>query len=145
MQPTPGPGPTRTDECATTLQPKASTCTSSSLTHNAQRLANHFINLKTARETAEYDPNRVLTVYDANCWIGQARSALIALQATSTADRQIFRNITVVKWLRARAILNSAEAHHIIPARPVGTIRSRGRVVRTTDFKAFGVTVHARV
>ena len=72
-----------------------------SLTHNAQLLANHFINLKTARETAEYNPNRVLTVYDANCWIGQARSSLIALQATSTADRQIFRNITVVKWLRA--------------------------------------------
>ena len=47
--------------------------------------------------------------------------------------------------LRARAILNSAEAHHTIPARPVGTIRSRGRVVRTTDFKAFGVTVHTRV
>ena len=29
-----------------------------SLPHNAQLLANHFINLKTARETAEYDPNR---------------------------------------------------------------------------------------
>ena len=67
-----------------------------SLHRNAQLLANHFINPKTARETAEYDPNRVLTVNDANYWIGQARSALIALQATSTADRQIFRNIILI-------------------------------------------------
>ena len=65
-----------------------------SLPHNAQLLANHFINLKTAREIAEYDPNRVLTTDDAKYWMNQARSALIALQAMLPTDRQTFRNIT---------------------------------------------------
>ena len=65
------------------------------LTQDAQLLANGFINLKTARETADYDPNRVMTVGDANFWIGQARAALIAMQAMTAADRQIFSNITL--------------------------------------------------
>ena len=65
------------------------------LTHDARLLANHFINLKTARETADYDPNRVLTVGDANFWIGEARAALIALQAMTVAERQTFSNITL--------------------------------------------------
>ena len=65
------------------------------LTQDAQLLANGFINLKTARETADYDPNRVMTVGDANFWIGQARAALIAMQAMTAADRQILSNITL--------------------------------------------------
>ena len=36
-----------------------------SLTQDARHLANGFINLKIARETADYDPNRVMTVGDA--------------------------------------------------------------------------------
>ena len=66
-----------------------------SLTQDARLLANGFINLKTARETADYDPNRVMTVGDANFWIGQARAALIAMQAMTAADRQTFSNITL--------------------------------------------------
>ena len=66
-----------------------------SLTQDARLLANGFFNLKTARETADYDPNRVMTVGDANSWIGQARAALIALQAMTVADRQTFSNITL--------------------------------------------------
>ena len=65
------------------------------LTSNAQLLANYFTNLKTARETADYDPNRVLTVGDANFWIREARAALVALQAMTRADRHIFSNITL--------------------------------------------------
>ena len=67
-----------------------------SLTQDARLLANGFINLKTARETADYDPNRVMTVGDANSWIGQARAALIAMQAMTMADRQTFSNITLI-------------------------------------------------
>ena len=65
------------------------------LTSNAQLLANYFTNLKTARETADYDPNRVLTVGDANFWIGEARAALVALQAMTPTDRRIFSNIAL--------------------------------------------------
>ena len=65
------------------------------LTQDARQLANGFINLKTARETADYDPNRVMTVGDANFWIGEARAALIAMQAMTAADRQTFSNITL--------------------------------------------------
>ena len=66
-----------------------------SLTQDARHLANSFINLKIARETADYDPNRVMTVGDANYWIGEARAALIAMQAMTAADRQTFSNITL--------------------------------------------------
>ena len=65
------------------------------LTSDAQLLANYFTNLKTARETADYDPNRALTVGDANFWIREARAALVALQAMTPADRRIFGNITL--------------------------------------------------
>ena len=66
-----------------------------SLAQDARHLANGFINLKTARETTDYDPNRVMTVGDAHFWIGQARAALIAMQALTAADRQTFSNITL--------------------------------------------------
>ena len=65
------------------------------LNSDARLLANYFTNLKTARETADYDPNRVLTLGDANFWISAARAALVALQAMPPADRRIFRNITL--------------------------------------------------
>ena len=65
------------------------------LTQDARHVANGFINLKTARETADYDPNRVMAVGDANYWIGEARAALIAMQAMTPADRQTFSNITL--------------------------------------------------
>ena len=65
------------------------------LNSNAQLLANFFTDLKTARETADYDPNRVLTVGDATYWIGEARAALVALQAMTPTDRRIFSNITL--------------------------------------------------
>lgn len=65
------------------------------LNSDARLLANYFINLKTARETADYDPNRVLTVGDANFWISEARAALVVLQTMTPADRRIFRNITL--------------------------------------------------
>ena len=65
------------------------------LTSNAQLLANYFTDLKIARETADYDPNRILTVGDANYWIIGARAALVALQAMTPADRRIFSNITL--------------------------------------------------
>ena len=65
------------------------------LTQDAQLLANGFISLKTARETADYDPNRAMTVGDADFWIEEAREALIAMQAMTTSDRQTFSNITL--------------------------------------------------
>ena len=65
------------------------------LTRYARHLANHPINLKTARETADYDSNRLLTAGDANYWIGEAGSALISLQAMTAADRRTFSNITL--------------------------------------------------
>ena len=57
-------------------------------------LANHFTSLKTARETADCDPNRSLTTGDSNYWIGEARAALNLLQTMTAADRRTFRNIT---------------------------------------------------
>ena len=65
------------------------------LTQDARLLANHFTNLKTARETADYDPNRALTTGDANYWIGEARAALNLLQIMTVADRLTFCNITL--------------------------------------------------
>ncbi len=66
-----------------------------SLPHHARSLANHFMNLKTARETADYDPNRILTAGDANYWIGEAKAALGALRAMTAADRRTFSKITL--------------------------------------------------
>ena len=66
-----------------------------SLTQDARSLANYFTNLKTARETADYDPNRALTSGDANYWIGVARAALISMQAMTAAERRTFRNIAL--------------------------------------------------
>ncbi len=65
------------------------------LTQDAQLLANHFINLKNARETADYDPNRLLTTGDANYWIGEARAALVVLQSMTAADRRTFSSIAL--------------------------------------------------
>ena len=65
------------------------------LTRDAQFLANSFTDLKAARETADYDPNRALTTAEANYWLRVARTALSALQAMTAADRQILRNITL--------------------------------------------------
>ena len=65
------------------------------LTYHARSLANHFTNLKIARETTDYDPNRILTAGAANYWIREARVALSALRAMTAADRQTFRNITL--------------------------------------------------
>lgn len=65
------------------------------LTQDTRLLANHFTNLKTARETADYDPNRSLTTGDANYWISEARAALNLLQTMNAADRLTFCNITL--------------------------------------------------
>ena len=65
------------------------------LTQDARLLANHFTSLKTARETADYDPNRSLTTGDANYWIGEARAALNVLQTMTAGDRRTFCNITL--------------------------------------------------
>ena len=65
------------------------------LPHNTRLLANSFIDLKIARETADYDPYLAFTAGDANHWIGVARDALSALQAMSVAERQVLRNITL--------------------------------------------------
>lgn len=62
---------------------------------DGQTLANAFISLKGARETADYDPNKELTTAEANYWIRQARTAIIALQGMPDADRQILMNITL--------------------------------------------------
>ena len=65
------------------------------LSTNARVLANGFTNLKIARETADYDPNRVLTTADANYWIQETRNALIALQTMTVAERQTIMRITL--------------------------------------------------
>ena len=63
------------------------------LTQDAQLLANRFTNLKNARETADHDPNRLLTIGDANYRIGEARAAPVVLQSMSAADRRTFSDI----------------------------------------------------
>ena len=65
------------------------------LTGHARLLADHFISLKTARETADYDPNQTMNPGDANYWIAHARAALNALQAMRATDRRTFSNITL--------------------------------------------------
>ena len=66
-----------------------------SLPPNPRSLANRFINLKTARETADYDPNRTLTIGDAQYWIYEARAGLRSLQSMTAAERQTVCNITI--------------------------------------------------
>ena len=66
-----------------------------SLPPNPRSLANRFINLKTARETADYDPNRTLTIGDAQYWIDEARGALRSLQSMTAAERQTICNIAL--------------------------------------------------
>ena len=63
------------------------------LTRDAQLLANHFTNLKNARETADCDPNRLLTTGDANYWTGEARAAPVVLQSMTSADRRTFSDM----------------------------------------------------
>ena len=65
------------------------------LTRDAQLLANHFTNLKNARETADYNPNRLLTIGDAKYRIGGARAAPVVLQSMSAADRRTFSDIAL--------------------------------------------------
>ena len=65
------------------------------LTRDAQLLSNHFTNLKNARETAGYDPNRLLTIGDANYRTGEAKAALVVLQSMSVADRRTFSDIAL--------------------------------------------------
>ena len=63
------------------------------LTRDAQLLSNHFTNLKNARETADHDPNRLLTTGDANYRIGEARASLSVLQTMTAAHRRTFINM----------------------------------------------------
>ena len=67
----------------------------SNLTQDAQHLTNGFIDLQIARETADYDPSKIMTVAEANYWIGEARAALIAMQAMTASERHTFSNITL--------------------------------------------------
>lgn len=65
------------------------------LSQTARLLATIFINLKNARETADYDPNRTVPFGDAIYWIANARAALTALQNLTTAERVTISNITL--------------------------------------------------
>ena len=66
-----------------------------SFASNGRILAKSFADLKTARETADYDPNTVLTTGDANHWIRQSRTALAILQAMRPTERQTLKSITL--------------------------------------------------
>ena len=65
------------------------------LAPNGRIVAKSFIDLKIARETADYDPNTVLTTGDANHWVLQARTALAMLQGMTQPERQTLTNITL--------------------------------------------------
>ena len=63
--------------------------------HDGRILASHFISLKDARETADYDPNFNMTSAHAANWISDARDALLALQAMSPHEKLALANITL--------------------------------------------------
>lgn len=63
---------------------------------NGRILAKSFTDLKTARETADYDPKTVLSTGDADHWIRQARTAPAILRAMPPTERQTLTNITLI-------------------------------------------------
>ena len=62
---------------------------------NGRALSGHFINLKIARETADYNPDAVFNLASARQWLNRATAALNILQAMSQTDKRTITNIVL--------------------------------------------------
>ena len=62
---------------------------------NGRDFSGHFINLKFARETADYNPNAFFNLTSASEWLNRAIAALNNLYAMSPADKLTITNIVL--------------------------------------------------
>ena len=65
------------------------------LDRNGRDFSGHFIRLKTARETADYNPNAVFNLTSAGQWLKRAIAALNNLDAMSPFDKRTITNIVL--------------------------------------------------
>ena len=62
---------------------------------NGREFSEDFINLKFARETADYNPNAVFNLALASHWLNRAIAALNNLDAMNPADKRTITNIVL--------------------------------------------------
>ena len=65
------------------------------LDRNARELSDHFIRLKAARETADYNPSAVFNLALARHWLNRAIAALHNLDAMRPTDKRTISNIVL--------------------------------------------------
>ena len=65
------------------------------LDSNGHDLSDHFINLKAARETADYNPDAVFNLASARHWLNRAIAALNNLDAMSPTNKRTITNIII--------------------------------------------------
>jgi len=65
------------------------------LDRNGREFSENFINLKAARETADYNPNAVFNLASASHWLNRAIAALNNLDAMSPTDKRTITNIVL--------------------------------------------------
>lgn len=67
----------------------------STLDRNGREFSIRFINLKAARETADYNPNAVFNLASVSLWLNRAIAALNNLGAMSPTDKRTITNIVL--------------------------------------------------
>ncbi len=65
------------------------------LDKNGRDFSDHFINLKNARETADYNPNVFFNLTSASHWLNRAIAALNNLDAMRPTDKRTITNIVL--------------------------------------------------
>ena len=65
------------------------------LDRNGRDFSGHFINLKFARETADYNPNAFFNLTSASDWLNRAIAALHNLDAMNPTDKRTITNIVL--------------------------------------------------
>ena len=65
------------------------------LDRNGREFSSSFIDLKTARETADYNPDAVFNLASASQWLNRAIAALNNLGAMSPTDKRTITNIVL--------------------------------------------------
>ena len=65
------------------------------LDRNGREFSLRFINLKTARETADYNPDAVFNLASVSLWLNRAIAALKNLGAMSPTDKRTITNIVL--------------------------------------------------
>ena len=65
------------------------------LDRNGRDFSDHFINLKNARETADYNPNVFFNLTSASHWLNRAIAALNNLDAMRPTDKRTITNIVL--------------------------------------------------